>query len=378
MKQGAFAISFVDLARQYQTIKQDIDQAIRTVVRDGNFILGKEVTRLEGDLARLVGTKYAVGCASGTDAIFLILKALGIGPADEVITQANTFIATVLPAIHLGARVKLVDIDLSTGQIDVAAVRKAITGRTKAIIPVHLFGSPAPMREVKAMLADQKVSRALPFIIEDNAQAIGASINGKKTGSFGKAAAISFYPGKNLGAYGDAGAVVTDDKKLADTIRILANVGQSRKYLHVLPGFNSRLDTIQAAILRVKLKHLSAWNKRRDFLARRYIRNLRGLGDLHMPPLPPKGIVTNWHLFVIQTDKRDKLRKFLEKKGIHTLIHYPIPLHLQPCLRSLGYKRGDFPSAERWARRILSLPMFPELTLGEQDRVIAAIKTFFS
>lgn len=371
-------IPFVDLTRQYNTLKPEVDRAIGSVLTRGDFILGKEVTEFEDELARFFGVDCAVTCASGTDAIYLILRALGIGPGDEIITQANTFIATVLPIMQLGAKPVLVDVLEQTGAIDASLIKKAITKRTRAIFPVHLFGFPVPIKNLRIY-----ESRNLPAgeaglrIIEDAAQAIGSKIGKNMAGSMGRAAALSFYPGKNLGGYGDGGSVLTNDKKLARTVRIIANIGQTKKYHHLMPGINSRLDTLQAAILLAKFPHITQWNKKRDILARRYIRNLGNVGDVILPPIPPKNVVTNWHLFVVRTKKRDALKKYLEKRGIHCGIHYPIPLHLQPALEILGYRRGDFPITEKLAHTSLSLPMFPELTLPEQDYVITTIKQFF-
>jgi dTDP-4-amino-4,6-dideoxygalactose transaminase len=302
-----------------------------------------------------------------------MLLAADVKPGDEVITQANTFIATVLPMMELGAKPVLVDVDEMTGAIDIDKVRKAITKKTRAILPVHLFGRPAPMNELFRITNHE--SRIT--VLEDAAQAHGSTINGKRAGSFGSMAAFSFYPGKNLGAYGDAGAITTNNKKLADMIRIVRNIGMREKYNHVVPGFNSRLDTIQAAILSVKLKHLNDWNAKRDNIAKTFVRELSGVGDLVTPPLSTSDAKTNWHIFPIRTKKRDQLIKYLAEKGIHCGIHYPVPLHMTPALKSLGYKKGDFPISELRAETMLSLPMYAELTERQQAYIVATIKRFF-
>ena len=363
----------VNLQRQYQSIKKDIDAAITSVCEKGNFILGEEVETFENEFAKYVGTKYCVGVASGTDAIKIMAQTASIQKGDEIIVQANTFIATVLPFIELGAKPVFVDCDETTGAIDVDQVQKAITKRTRAILPVHLFGLPAPMKKLKNLLSSNALSSKL-LLLEDAAQAHGSSIGNKKAGSFGHMAAFSFYPGKNLGAYGDGGAITTNNKRFANAIRIIRNIGQKKKYDHVRLGVNSRLDTMQAAVLRVKLKHLDAWNKKRKIIALRYLRRLSNLGDLI---LPSSESTTNWHLFVIQTKKRDALAKFLEKNGIHTGIHYPVPLHLTPALKFLGYKKGDFPVAEARAKTMLTLPVYAELTKKEVEYIVRTIKQFF-
>ncbi|MEK7592365.1 MAG: DegT/DnrJ/EryC1/StrS family aminotransferase, partial [Patescibacteria group bacterium] len=360
-------IPLINLQRQYSSIKLSIDAAISRVLTRGDFILGEDVEKFEKEFARFTGMKYAISCASGTDAIKLVLMTTGVKPRDEVIVQTNTFIATLLPVLELGATAVLVDCDEHTGQIDVEKVKCAITPRTRAILPVHLYGHVAPIPKLKIVTRDalrvsHNASRCIT-IIEDCAQSIGVlqgvgvlqgeTLQIAHTGNLGVAGAFSFYPGKNLGAYGDGGAVITNDKKIADKIRILRNIGQDRKYHHLYLGFNSRLDTLQAAILRVKLKHIKEWNRKRHAIAITYMSNLQGIGDLSLPEQPTHTYETNWHLFVIRTKNRDALAKFLEKHGIATGIHYPIPLHLQPALKYLGYKKGDFPAAEMRAKTML-------------------------
>lgn len=364
-------ISLVNLQRQYLSIKKDVDRTIRKVCTKSDFILGSAVTEFEQAFANYIGVKYCVGVASGTDAIKLMALAAGIKPHDEVIVQANTFISSVLPIIELGAKPVFVDCDKDSGAINVDQVKKAITRRTRAIIPVHLYGRPAPMDEIKRIT--HHVSRIT--ILEDAAQAHGSALGGKKCGSFGDMAAFSFYPGKNLGAFGDGGAITTNSNKFAETIRILRNIGQKKKYDHVRLGTNSRLDTIQAAILLVKLKHLDVWNKKRKKIALRYLSHLGNVGDIRLPEADP---TTNWHLFVIRTKKRDALAKYLEIRGIHTGIHYPVPLHLTPALKFLGYKKGDFPVSEARANTMLTLPLWAELSNNEVEYSIKTIKKFYA
>lgn len=371
-------IPLINLQRQYASIKPAIDSAIARVLNRTDFILGDDVEKFEIEFARFASAKYCVSCASGTDAIKLMLMAIGIKPHDEVIVQADTFIATLLPILELGATPVLVDCDEDTGQIDVEKVKKAITPNTRAILPVHLYGHSAPVQNILQIPNPNHQYT----ILEDCAQSIGVlqgrTLQIAHTGNLGVAGAFSFYPGKNLGAYGDGGAVITNDKNIADKIRILRNIGQDRKYHHVYRGLNSRLDTLQAAILRVKLKHIKEWNKKRQVIACTYISNLQDIGDLSLPELPTNERETNWHLFVIRTKKRDALAKFLEKHGIATGIHYPIPLHLQPALKHLGYKKGDFPAAEIRAKTMLSLPIDPPMTEKEIQHIIQSVKKFYS
>lgn len=365
-------IPLVDLKRQYRSLKLEIDAAIKKVTLEANFILGRELEDFENDFAKYCGAKYCVGVASGTDALLLSLRALGVGPGDEVITVANTFIATVLPIIYLGAKPVLVDCGPKTYQIDPKLVEKAITKRTKVIIPVHLYGIPAPVKEIISIARHCKL-----FVLEDACQAHGSSLNDKKCGSFGQISAFSFYPGKNLGASGDGGAVVTNNSRLNRILRMMRDVGQSVKYKHNIVGYNSRLDTLQAAILSVKLKRLEKWNNNRRKLAKLYDKLL---GDLPviLPPSHNKRSLPNYHLYVIRTKKRDSLRAFLTERGISCGMHYPIPVHLQKSMKSLGYKKGDFPIAEQYAKEVLSLPMFPELTEKEVKYMCSLIRNFFS
>jgi dTDP-4-amino-4,6-dideoxygalactose transaminase len=361
---GETRIPFVDLQAQYQTIAPEISQAIQSTLERGDFILGEDVRRFEEEFATFIGTAHAIGVGSGLSALELALKAHGIGPGDEVITAANTFVATVLAILAVGARPVLVDADPETYNIDPAAIDAAITSRTRGIIPVHLYGQPADLQEIQAIAQKHHL-----VVIEDAAQAHGAFYDGRRAGSWGHTAAFSFYPAKNLGAYGDGGMVVTNDKTIADKIARLRNYGQRVKYEHTEPGTNSRLDTIQAAVLRVKLRHLDRWNGDRAKHAAAYD-SLLADGPFGLPKIAQKRTHI-FHLYVIQLDNRNRVQDFLTSRGIGTGIHYPIPIHMQEACASLGYRRGDFPVTENSASRILSLPMYAEMT-GAQREYVAA------
>lgn len=366
-------IPLVDLKRQYNDHRDDFDSSISKVLKKSNFILGEEVEEFEEAFAKYCGVKYCVGVASGTDAILLGLSAIGVKNGDEVITQANTFISTILPIISLGAKPVLVDINPNTYQIDVSMISKAISKKTRAILPVHLYGYPAPMREISQIASNKHIE-----IVEDACQAHGTIIENKKAGSFGVVSAFSFYPGKNLGAFGDGGAVVTNSSLINKKIKILRNIGQTKKYKHDLIGFNSRLDTLQASVLSLKLKHLDAWNIKRRRIAKLYSKLLRDL-PLVLPPDIALGNFSNYHLYVIRTAKRDKLMNFLSSKGVHCGIHYPIPLHMQKSVNKiLGYQKNDFPLTEKYSRQILSLPIFPELKEQEVEQICKLITIFFN
>jgi dTDP-4-amino-4,6-dideoxygalactose transaminase len=340
--------------------------AIGGVLDRGDFILGDEVDRFEREFADYCGVEHAVGVDSGFSALELALRAAGIGPGDEVITQANTFIATVSAVLAVGARPVLTDCDPS-GAMDPTAVASAITPATRAIIPVHLFGRVANM---EAILSIAGPARAL--VIEDSCQAHGALLDGKRAGSFGLAAAFSFYPGKNLGAFGDGGMLVTDSAEIAEAVRMLRHYGQKVKYEHQTTPLNRRLDTIQAAVLRVKLAHLDDWTRRRQARADLYCRLLEGAPvDLPQAGEPGRHV---YHLFVVGVAHRDALRAALAVDGVETGIHYPIPLHRQPALAQLGYPSDAFPNTDRLASQMLSLPMYPELPLEDVEFVAAAIR----
>jgi dTDP-4-amino-4,6-dideoxygalactose transaminase len=348
-------IPLVDLKAQYLSIKDEIDAAIQRVIDSTSFILGPDVRAFEEEFARFCGVQHAVGVDSGTAALHLAFLACDIGPGDEVITTPHTFIATITMLGRVGARPVLVDIDPRTYK------------RTKAIMPVHLYGQPAEMDPILEI-----ANRHGLKVIEDAAQAHGAEYKGRRVGSMGHMAIFSFYPGKNLGAYGDAGAVVTDDGETAEKVQLLRNHGRREKYEHLLQGFNYRIDTLQAAILRAKLAHLEECNEVRRRHAATY-RDL--LSDLDLVlPYEPEHVKAVYHLFVVRLQERDAMREHLKARDISTGIHYPIPLHLQPAYRHLGHKEGDFPITEECARQVLSLPMYPELTQSQMEEVARAIK----
>lgn len=359
-------VAFLDLRAQYDTIADQIDAAMRDVVQRADFILGEDVAAFESQFAEYLGVKHVIGVASGLAALEMALRAYDIGPGDEVITPANTFIATVLSIVAVGAKPVLVDMDSRTHNIDPNAIEAAITPRTRALMPVHLYGQPADLDPILEI-----ANRRNLIMIEDAAQAHGARYNGKRIGGFGHAAAFSFYPGKNLGAYGDGGAVATNDDKTADKLRQLRNYGQKAKYYHEVMGTNSRLDTIQAAVLRVKLRYLDQWNAGRRAHAGAYNSGLSSLPIGLVKTLP--NVEHVHHLYVIEVANREKVQSQLQARGVSTGIHYPIPVHLQNASVSLGYKRGNFPHTERAAERILTLPMYAEMTKEQVDYVIEAL-----
>jgi dTDP-4-amino-4,6-dideoxygalactose transaminase len=347
-------VPFIDLKAQYNKIADEIDDAIKGVVSRTGFILGPEVIQLETEFAEYCDSEHAVGVSSGTAALELALRAFGIGPGDEVITTANTFIATAFAITYTGATPVLVDIDPDTYTMDVTKFEAAITPRTKAVIPVHLYGQPVDMDPVLEIAKEHNL-----LVLEDACQAHGARYKGKRVGSLGHAAAFSFYPAKNLGAFGDAGIVVTNDESIAQTIRILRDVGQQEKYHHTLKGYNHRMDALQAAVLRVKLQYLDRWNSNRRVLAHQYNRHFIDSGVV--TPSETTYAEHVYHLYIIRVPSRDELRAHLTEHKIFTGIHYPIPIHIQPAYQDLGYQIGDFPITEAYADQILSLPMYPEL-----------------
>jgi len=364
-------IPLVDLKAQYATIKHEIDEAIARVINETAFVGGKYVEQFEAEFAAYCRAKYCVGVANGTDALYIALRGLGVGKGDEVITVANSFVATSEAITMAGARVVFVDCDPTTHNIDVEKVVSAITPRTKAIIPVHLYGQPADMMNLKAIAEKNGL-----FLIEDAAQAHGAEINGQRVGTFGHAACFSFYPGKNLGAYGDAGAVVTNDEKLAMKCRMIANHGRAQKYDHEFEGVNSRLDGLQAAILSVKLKHLEDWTEKRRKIASLYGNYLATPGVT--TPIEKKGVRHVYHLYVVRMKKRDLVQKALAENGVSAGIHYPIALPLLQAYRYLGHSGKDFPVATQYAQEILSLPMYPELSEGQVEYVCNQLKNALS
>jgi dTDP-4-amino-4,6-dideoxygalactose transaminase len=355
-------IPFVDLQAQYRSIASDVTDAMMRVVERGDYILGDDVRLFEEEFSQYIGTSEAIAVGSGLDALELALRAYGVGPGDEVITAANTFIATALAVMAVGARPILVDVVGETYNIDPAAIEAAITSKTKAIMPVHLYGQPADMLPILEIAQQHGL-----IVIEDAAQAHGARYDGRRAGALGHAAGFSFYPAKNLGAYGDGGMVVTNDAATAEKIRRLRNYGQRVKYEHSVIGTNSRLDTIQAAILRFKLRRLDHWNAARSEHAAAY--NVLLAGAPIILPKTAQKCSHVYHLYVIQLDRRSEVQNLLTARGIGTGIHYPIPIHLQEACTSLGYRKGDFPVTENAASRILSLPMYPEMTTGQREFV---------
>lgn len=359
-------IPLVDLRSQYASIQDEVAGVIQGVLDSCTFIGGEPLTAFERDFAAFCETDFASGVASGTDALHLTLRALDIGAGDEVITVANTFIATGAAIEMTGARPVFVDIDPTYYTIDPALIEPAITARTKAIIPVHLYGQPADMQPIMEI-----AQRYGLFVIEDAAQAHGAEYQGRRVGSIGHAGCFSFYPGKNLGAYGDGGAITTSDPKLVRRLQRLRDHGRSTKYEHAIVGYNSRLDALQAGILRVKLRHLEAWNQQRRRIAAWYREALDG-AEVTIPA-ERTGSTHVYHLYVVATAERDTLQSRLTAASIATGIHYPVPIHLQPAFRHLGYRMGDLPCAEAAATRILSLPMYPELTRDQALRITESI-----
>jgi dTDP-4-amino-4,6-dideoxygalactose transaminase len=360
-------VPFVDLQAQFRALREEIVPRVTQVMEDAKFILGPDVGVFEENFAGYVGSRHCVSLESGTAALALALEALGVGPGDEVIIPANTYIASAIAASAVGAKPVLVDMD-ETYLLDPAAIESALTPRTRAIMPVHLYGQAVPMDPV-IDLARRHGLR----VIEDASQAHGARWNGRRVGTFGDVGCFSFYPGKNLGAYGDAGAVVTDDAELADKLRLLRDFGQRRKNEHLLKAGNCRLDTLQAAVLDVKLRHLDGWNEARRANARAYDAKLAQIGIAPPPRLHDEGHV--YHLYVIEVGNRADVQRALAESGVATGIHYPIPIHLQPAYRELGLGPGSFPRTERSAQRILSLPMFAELTEEQIDLVVGAIQS---
>jgi len=366
------AVPQLDLTAQYATIGAEIRTAVERVMASQQFVLGREGAALEQEIAELCGVSHGVGVASGTDALILALRACGVKAGDEVLLPPFTFVATGSAVSALGAKPVFADIRPDTYNLDPAECARRVTPRTRAIVVVHLYGLPAEMDVLLAFAKERK----LP-VIEDNAQAIGARYKGRPTGSMGDVGCVSFYPTKNLGAYGDAGMVVSNSAGLAERLRTLRNHGQTGKYLSSEPGWNSRLDEMQAAILRVKLRHLSNWQRARQSNAAEYTRLLNPFPGV-MTPHTPEGLEHVFHQYTIRVEKRDALQKFLAERHIGSAVYYPHPLHLQPIYAELGHKRGDFPHAERAAQEVLSLPMYPELRKEQIARVAECLQEFIS
>lgn len=362
-------IPFVDLKAQYLTIKDEIDDAIRDVVESCHFVLGEHVAAFELDFAKFCGTKYALGVNSGTSALHLALLAVGITPGDEVITVSDTFVATAAAICYTGARPVFVEIDPRSCTMDPAKIDAAITSRTKVIMPVHLYGGCADMDPINEVARRHNL-----IVIEDAAQAHGADYKGRRAGSLGDIACFSFYPGKNLGAYGEGGAVVTDSAEYAERIRRLRDHGQSQKYYHDEVGYNYRMEGIQGAVLRVKLRHLDAWTTARRRHAAEYQAALARAAVRILEPLPDGH--SAWHIFPVFTPRRNKLLEYLKRRNIGSGIHYPIPVHLQRGFAHLGYKEKDFPLTEQVCNEVLSLPMYAELPSEHLSEVVAAVHDF--
>jgi dTDP-4-amino-4,6-dideoxygalactose transaminase len=364
-------VPFLNFSPMHSAIRAEMQEAFSRVYDSNWFVLGKEVELFESAYAEFNNTKFAVGMSNGLDALHLSLKACGIGEGDEVIVPSNTYIATVLAVSYVGATPVFVEPNIETYNIDPSLIEKVITSKTKAIMPVHLYGQACEMQAIMDIAQKHKL-----FVIEDNAQSQGAVFNGKLTGSWGDCNATSFYPGKNLGALGDAGAITTNSDELAQKVKVFRNYGSQKKYYNEVIGHNMRLDELQAALLSVKLKKLPEWTKQRQTIASWYGDALKGIDGLVLPKIT-EGASHVYHLYVIRTERRDLLQKYLNNKGIGTLIHYPIPPHLQEAYQNLGYQKGDFPIAEEIAETALSLPLWPGMEQHHVDVIVQAIKEFF-
>ncbi len=365
------SVPFCSLKFTHDEIKHDVEKAFATVYNRGQFITGSELSAFESEFAAYNGIKYCVGLASGLDALQVSLQLVGVGVGDEVIVPAYTYIASWLAVSHVGATIVPVDVDPNTMLMDVAQVAKAISSRTKAIMPVHLYGRACDMDSLTLMARRHNV-----ILVEDNAQAHGAKFGANLTGSFGECNATSFYPTKNLGALGDGGAITTNKEEIYAKALQLRNYGSSHQFVNPVKGINSRLDELQAGILRVKLRHLDDWNRERTKVAAIYQSNLDGIGDITLPP-SNNDSADVFHLYVIRTKYREALRSFLFKKGIGTMIHYPIPPHLQEAYAELNFRKGDFPVSEQLSETVLSLPIWPGLSNAQQAWVIEKIKEFY-
>ena len=362
-------IPIIDLKKQYESIQMELDEALKRVFTKGIYILGDEVDSFEKEFAKYCNASYGVGVASGTDALTLSLLSCDVKAGDEVIAPSHTAVATIAAIEVTGAKPVFVDIDIERYTLDSNQVEKAITSKTRAIIPVHLYGCPADLTPILQVARQKNI-----FVIEDCAQAHGAMYQGQRAGSHGDIAAFSFYPTKNLGAFGDGGMVVTNDSSLVEKVKLLRQYGWKNRYVSEIKGMNSRLDELHAAMLRVKLKHLDAWNARRRELANLYMELLQNTEIVL--PMQPKDCEHVFHQFVIRHPKRDALKEYLKAKGIHTLIHYPVPVHLQPAYANLGYVLGSLPVTEKVADEVLSLPMYPELTEEQVKFVCECIIEF--
>ena len=361
-------VVMTDLKVQYQTIKDEINTAIKEILEESNFILGKQVNLFEEEISRYLGVKFAVGVASGTDALVLSLVALGIGNGDEVITTPFTFIATAEAISRVGAKPVFCDIDHLTYNMDADKIQEKITKRTKTILPVHLYGLPCDMGKIMAIAKENRLN-----VIEDCAQSFGSEYKGKKVGTLGDCGCFSFFPAKTLGCYGDGGMVVTNDEQTANRLKMLRNHGSSDKYYYSMRGFNSRLDTLQAAILRVKLKYIDTWIDKRVENAKIYSELLSGVSNITAPVIP-NNLKHSFNYYTIRTKQRGRVQNQLKEKGIATAIYYPLCLHMQEIYRDLGYKTGDFPVAEKAQEEVLSLPIYPELTREQIQEICFSVK----
>ena len=363
-------IPILDLKRQYKAIETELIEKLKKVLDSQSFVLGEETEKIEQNIARYCNTKYAIGVNSGSDALFLALNAMGVKQRDEVITTPFTFIATAEAIAHTGAKPVFVDIDSKTYNINPALIEKKITRKTKAILAVHLYGLSADMDPILKITEKHGLK-----VLEDSAQAIGSEYKGRAAGSMGDAAAISFYPGKNLGCFGDGGMVVTNNREIYERIKLLRNHGTQSKYQHKIIGYNSRLDNLQAAILNVKLAYLDRWIESRIKNAKFFSQELRAYPVL--PPYIPEGYRHSFHLYVLRTKEAFEIINYLAQNGIESRTYYPVPLHLQECFKFLGYKKGDFPEAEKLSKESFAIPVYPELTQEEKDYIVRTIKQFF-
>lgn len=367
-------VPMLDLSEQYQELRSEVLEVLDKVMSSSQFILGDHVKKLEKDVAEYSNVAHGIGCANGSDAIHIALQAMGVGPGDEVITTAFTFFATGGAIVRAGATPVYVDIDPVTFNIDPEKIEEAITEKTKAIIPVHLYGQMADMERIAEIAKKHNLG-----VVEDAAQAIGSKHNGKSVGELGTAATYSFFPTKNLGAYGDGGMIVTNDDDVAEKCRVIRVHGSKPKYYHHVLGYNSRLDELQAAVLNVKFPHLDKWGELRREKAETYTQLLNEtLGDKVVTPAIKEGNYHVFHQYTIRVEKRDELQQFLKEQGVSTMIYYPLPLHVQPVFKNLGYKEGDLPLTEKAAKEALSLPMFPELKTEQQQYVVAKIAEFYA
>ena len=367
------AVPVLDLSRQFAAVGAEITAAVGEVCSAGRFVLGREVAELETKIAAMTGATDAAGCASGTDALWLALVALGVGRGDAVVTTPFTFFASVSSILRAEARPVLADIDPATFNISAAAVEEAVASNpdVRAVMPVHLYGQCADWDALSAVCAPNNL-----LMVEDAAQAFGASWNGVQAGALGQAAAFSFYPTKNLSAWGDAGLTTFRSAEVAERAKMMRAHGMRRRYFHDEVGWNSRLDTVQAAVLLVKLKYIAQWNESRSAVAARYNESLAGVDEVVRPYSDPRGTHV-WHQYVVRVPRRDELRAYLAERGIGSEVYYPVPLHLQEALKDLGYREGQFPQSEKAAREVLALPIYPELRGDEQARVVDAIRSFF-